>query len=439
MPAGFYNGEIMFADNVRFDGNNQPGQVTADGQLLIGSSVAPNIRVANLVSGDGSVTITNGNGTIDLSASGGGSVDTIAGDSGSITGANVTIYANNAGKIAGSTVKFVNSGTTSILNVTEVATANTIIGLGAGSLTATGGFNTGLGFQSLKVLSSGVQNCGVGYNSLALNTSGGANTAMGHGALASVATTSNNTAFGSDCLDVTTGSNNTAMGSGCLTSFTGSNNSAFGYLAGRDTSGTGNSIFGFLAMVNATSGTNNACFGYQALTSLGSGSTNTAFGYNAGSSLTGTDSSNILIANTGTVGDNNTVRIGTDGSGAGQVDTTFIAGIAGVTVANSAAVLIDTTTGQLGTVVSSERYKENIVDMSENVSVLKLRPVSFNYKLDVDELQYGLIAEEVSKDFPYLCVYKNGKPETVKYHELCIFLLAEIQRLEKRMCLLESK
>lgn len=67
--AGFQNDsnlkEILFADNVDFSGATTPtGQVTSNGQLLIGSSVAPNIRVGNLTSPDGSLTVVNGNGTI---------------------------------------------------------------------------------------------------------------------------------------------------------------------------------------------------------------------------------------------------------------------------------------------------------------------------------------------------------------------------------------
>src|SRR5690606_7653020 len=108
MAAGFYNGEIMFADNVRFDGDTQPGQVTTDGQLLIGSSVAPNIRVATLASSDGSVTITNGNGTIDLSASGGG-VTTLVGDTGIPISGNNLITGLDGGNTSTSTNS---SGTT---------------------------------------------------------------------------------------------------------------------------------------------------------------------------------------------------------------------------------------------------------------------------------------------------------------------------------------
>jgi hypothetical protein len=70
MP-GFANipsGQIMFADNVDFSGDGEPtATVTSNGQILIGSEVAPNIRVGNLSSSNSSITVTNGEGTIDLS------------------------------------------------------------------------------------------------------------------------------------------------------------------------------------------------------------------------------------------------------------------------------------------------------------------------------------------------------------------------------------
>lgn len=76
--AGFDN-NVMYADNVRFDGTKFPGQVTTNGQLLIGSTVAPNIRVGNLTSTGGTIAITNGAGTINLDLAGGSvAIDSIA-------------------------------------------------------------------------------------------------------------------------------------------------------------------------------------------------------------------------------------------------------------------------------------------------------------------------------------------------------------------------
>jgi len=60
---------IMYADNVSFDGTTRGGALNANGQLLIGSAASPHVRKGSLTSNDGSVVITTGAGTIDLSAS----------------------------------------------------------------------------------------------------------------------------------------------------------------------------------------------------------------------------------------------------------------------------------------------------------------------------------------------------------------------------------
>ena len=90
----------------------------------------------------------------------------------------------------------------------------------------------------------------------------------------------------------------------------------------------------------------NTCFGYSSLGNLASGINNIALGYNSGNSYTTSESSNIDIGSTGRIGDNNTIRLGTQGSGAGQQNRNFQAGITGVTVAASSPVSI-ASTGQL--------------------------------------------------------------------------------------------
>lgn len=215
----------------------------------------------------------------------------------------------------------------------------------------------------------------------------------------------------------------------------GSGNTNIGYLSGAvGNTSTGCTSFGSFSLGNLNSGTGHSAFGSNSLAFLNGGSNCTAVGLSAGSNYTSTESNNITIgANVvGVIGESNTTRIGT-----GQTRA-FMAGAFGVTVTGSA--LLCSSTGQLGTVVSSERYKDNIVDIPDDVSVLDLRPVKFNYKSDETKSeQYGLIAEEVEKDFPYLCLYKDELPETVKYHELPVFLLKEIQKLNDRVKALEGK
>lgn len=134
-------------------------------------------------------------------------------------------------------------------------------------------------------------------------------------------------------LNTSDSSSNTCLGKNAgNSSLTGANNSFFGY-------GSGKSI---------TSGESNAGFGLLSLQSITSGSINVAIGLDAGSNYTSSESSNILISNLGTTGESHTTRIGTQGSGNGQQNTCYIAGIIGNTVSNAELVTINSSTGQLG-------------------------------------------------------------------------------------------
>jgi len=69
--------------------------------------------------------------------------------------------------------------------------------------------------------------------------------------------------------------------------------------------------------------------------------------------------------------------------------------------ASGAGVFVNSS-GKLGTLVSSRRYKEEIADVAGESDVLmKLRPVAFYYRPEYDEThtrQYGLVAEEVAAE-----------------------------------------
>lgn len=148
---------------------------------------------------------------------GGTPIETINGDSGSITGSTVTIYANQAALNSGASVAFVNSGTVSTLNVTD-SRDSTYIGEGAGQL-------------------------------IGVTTGGNANTAVGASALSSVSNSGNvNCAFGNDSLQsLTNGDFNTACGvSTAELMTTGAANSLFGYVAGQayTTSESNNIVIG---------------------------------------------------------------------------------------------------------------------------------------------------------------------------------------------------
>ena len=272
-----------------------------------------------------------------------------------------------------------------------------------------------------------------GHEALTSNTDGADNTAVGEEALF-YNLASSNTAFGSDALrSNTTGFQNTALGNDALYgNSTGSYLTAIGHDALKsNTLGSVNTAVGQEALVNNTIGNLNTAVGRKALRGNSIGSNNIALGQGAGYSTTG--DGNILIGNTGAASENHTTRIG-------NVQTrAFIAGIRGQTTgsADAVAVLIDSN-GQLGTVSSSGRVKQDVAPMAERSRALAaLRPVSFRYKEPFADgqkpIQFGLIAEQVAEVFPELVVIdEQGKPETVKYHLLSSLLLNEFQKLAQR-------
>jgi hypothetical protein len=114
-----------------------------------------------------------------------------------------------------------------------------------------------------------------------------------------------------------------------------------------------------------------------------------------------------------------------------------IAGISGVTVAGGVGVIVDTN-GQLGTVVSSERFKDAIKPMDKaSEAILALKPVTFRYKhkLDPEGIpQFGLVAEQVEKVNPDLVACdEQGKPYTVRYEAVNAMLLNEFLKEHRKV------
>ena len=173
----------------------------------------------------------------------------------------------------------------------------------------------------------------------------------------------------------------------------------------------------------------NTASGGGALSSNTTGSNNIAAGYQAGFHLT-TGNNNIDIGNVGVAGESNIIRIGTKGTHKAAV----IAGINTSQVTGSAVYV--TTSGRLGVLASSERYKIAITPIGQSTEKLQqLRPVSFHLKADPKGvLQYGLIAEEVDKVYPELVIRdEGGKIQGVRYDELAPMLLNEVQQLKQQV------
>lgn len=146
---------------------------------------------------------------------------------------------------------------------------------------------------------------------------------------------------------------NLVLGTSLPSLTTGSTNAGFGPAVMINlTSGQSNTGIGVASLIGLSSGDNNTCVGSGAGDSIVSGSFNTLIGSGAGQSYSLADSNNICIGNSGNSGQNNEIRIGTQGSGPGEQDTCFIAGIANSTVSNQQTVVVDTVSGQIGSIQS---------------------------------------------------------------------------------------
>jgi hypothetical protein len=263
-----------------------------------------------------------------------------------------------------------------------------------------GTINIALGMGALQFNADGFKNAAVGTGALQHNTLGDDNTAIGDSALGSNTWACCNTASGSGALlSNTVGSGNTAAGQGALHS---------------NTTGYGNTAAGVQALASSTSGNNNIGIGNRAAFYVSGGASN-----------------NVHIASEGFASDSGTIRIGDPRT----QSSFFAAGVRGFTTGNNDAipVLIDSA-GQLGTMNSSRRFKEDIADMgAASHDLMHLRPVIYRYKQAFADgskpIQYGLIAEEVAEVYPDLVAHSaDGQIETVKYQVLDSMLLNEVQR-----------
>jgi hypothetical protein len=311
----------------------------------------------------------------------------------------------------------------------DTAYANTAFGFNALYWNTSGSQNTAIGRRALFSNTTGVDNTASGDIALSHNTSGWNNTANGSQALVFNTTGVHNTASGAFALfNNTTGDVNTASGVSALEGNTsGSDNTANGQAAlHANTTGSLNTASGRLALGGNVSGTGNTALGFLAL-KQSTGNRNIAVGQEAGAALT-SGNKNIYLGHPGAASESRTMRLG-------SVQTkTFIAGVATTPVSGTNVTI--NANGQLGTLLSSARYKRDIETMgTRSEGVLKLRPVTFVYKQDEQGVrQYGLIAEEVATVYPELVTHTaTGEVQGVRYQELIPLLLNEVQRQQQAM------
>jgi Chaperone of endosialidase len=99
--------------------------------------------------------------------------------------------------------------------------------------------------------------------------------------------------------------------------------------------------------------------------------------------------------------------------------------------------VIINSSGQLGTVLSSARFKEAIKPMDKaSEAILSLQPVTFRYKQELDPEgipQFGLVAEQVEKVNPDLVARDaDGKVNTVRYEAVNAMLLNEFLKEHRK-------
>jgi uncharacterized coiled-coil protein SlyX len=282
-------------------------------------------------------------------------------------------------------------------------------GIGVLVSRTTGVWNTGTGFEALNHLTAGNQNTATGLRALTNDTNGGFNTAVGALSLFSNTSGFFNSATGAYSLAHNTDANyNTANGYGAL------------YY---NTEGQYNTATGFGALYRNVSGGGNTANGYGTLAANTTGSNNTALGIFSGSGVTTA---------------NGVIAIGS--SGANVSNSCFIGNIFGTTVSGGTAVFINSF-GQLGTVSSSRRFKNDIKPMDNaSEAILALKPVTFHYKRDTkDTTQFGLIAEDVAELSPDLVVRdEKGEIYTVRYDAVNAMLLNEFLKEHRTVQELKS-
>lgn len=261
---------------------------------------------------------------------------TINGTSGSVTGATVTLTGGTSGAI------FTGVGTTMTESFNFLALPDTNAGGSIGYISFGGNkilhnYNSSfepslfLGINSGNFTNTGFNNTGIGWNTLPSVTNGNQNLAVGPSALH----------------NLNTGAFNVALGIGC----------------------------GF----DITSGSNNILIGNDAGSSFETGSGNICIGDSAGSSLATSESNNILIGNSGVAADSGVIRIGTSPT----QTTCYVAGIAGVTVANTQTVTINTATGQLGSHVMPGPSMGTYTSVNNAASPYTVQPTDYYISCDV--------------------------------------------------------
>ena len=130
--------------------------------------------------------------------------------------------------------------------------------------------------------------------------------------------------------------------------------------------------------LNVSDMNHNTLIGNLAGSTTLTGTHNIGLGYQAASLYTTTESSNIIIGNDGTATESHTIRLGTNGSGTGQQNRCFIAGIDGVDLSSTARVVTELS-NQLGTAVITAGSGITVSTAANAIIISGSGSISYNY------------------------------------------------------------
>ena len=311
---------------------------------------------------------------------------------------------------------------------------NVAVGSGALANNITGNFNMAIGAEALNQNNANF-NLAIGFRVAFQNTIGNHLTGIGAAAMRNNTTAGFNTAVGADALRENTSTElNVAVGDSALTSFNGT----------AATDGA-NTALGSIALVTLTSGQENVAVGRRALENSTSGSNNTSLGWRSGDGVLTGDGNTCIGSSTctNTSSADNVVCIGQNSAGENFSNRAYIPNVGQFTqnfvVGNVEFVTVRLSDGKLGHTVSSRRYKDDIKPMGDASELIyKLKPVSFRYKktpeYQGDNLDYGLIAEDVAEIDPKLAIRDGkGQIESLRYVAIYNMMLNEFLKEHKKV------
>ena len=327
-------------------------------------------------------------------------------------------------------------------------------GLNEANLNTYVGFDSGIGAPNISY-----RNTGLGEGTLQSQTEGSDNLAAGYGALNSLTTSIWNTALGSFALNnLIDGSGNVGVGAEVLESITtASFNVAVGFramenaISGDMNIAIGREAFGFSS---TPEGANNITIGSRSMAGVTTGSDNVTIGYSAGGDVTdgnsniligpwsnvvGSISNGVAIGSSATVAQNDAIILGNAANTNVRVGIGTNAPAEKLDVVGNAIISGDLTAG--GVMLASDlRFKKNVRILDDAFAKLKqVRGTSYYWK-DAsrgEDLQYGVIAQEVERVFPELVATNENGMKTVNYIGLIPVLIEAIKEQQLQIATLE--